>query len=165
MANIITGARIIFSIFLLFTETFSPSFYILYVAAGVSDMIDGPVARSTNTVSEFGSALDSVADFIFVIVCFIKLLPVIKLSTFAYFLIAIVFCIKMINIIRIYKKCRKLIIPHTSLNRFTGVLLFILPLTLQFAEVKYSSLIVCITALAAALDECQYIRKNYLDMR
>lgn len=39
-------------------------------------MIDGTVARKTNTVSEFGSRLDTVADFIFVVVCLIKLLPI-----------------------------------------------------------------------------------------
>lgn len=39
-------------------------------------MIDGTVARKTNTVSEFGSRLDTVADFIFMVVCLIKLLPI-----------------------------------------------------------------------------------------
>jgi hypothetical protein len=34
---------------------FSPAFYALYIASGVSDMIDGTVARKTGTASEFGS--------------------------------------------------------------------------------------------------------------
>ena len=50
MANIITGIRIVCSIALLFCPVFSPAFYALYLTAGVSDMIDGTVARKTGTV-------------------------------------------------------------------------------------------------------------------
>ena len=59
MANIITCIRIICSIVLLFCPVFSPVFYALYITAGVSDMLDGAVARKTGTVSEFGSKLDT----------------------------------------------------------------------------------------------------------
>ena len=64
MANIITSIRILCSIALLFCQSLSPTFYLLYVVAGFTDMIDGTVARKTNTVSEIGSKLDTVADFI-----------------------------------------------------------------------------------------------------
>ena len=63
MANIITGIQILCSISLLAVSTFSKSFYILYLIAGVSDMIDGTVARKTGTANDFGSKFDSTADF------------------------------------------------------------------------------------------------------
>ncbi len=44
MANFITGLRIVFSVVLLFCPALSPAFYALYIAAGVTDMIDGAVA-------------------------------------------------------------------------------------------------------------------------
>ena len=44
MANIITGCRILCSILLLFVPAFSPLFYILYLVAGFTDMIDGTIA-------------------------------------------------------------------------------------------------------------------------
>ena len=62
---------------MLFCQVFSPAFYSFYIVAGVSDMIDGIVARNTGTASEFGSKLDTVADIVFVAVCLIKMLPVI----------------------------------------------------------------------------------------
>ena len=65
MANVITGLRILVSAVLLFCPVFSPIFYVLYLIAGLSDMADGIVARKTNSVSEFGSRLDGVADFVF----------------------------------------------------------------------------------------------------
>lgn len=63
MANVITSLRIIGSMALLLYPALSTSFYALYIATGITDMIDGTVARKTNTVSEFGSKLDTVADF------------------------------------------------------------------------------------------------------
>ena len=44
MANIITGCRILCSIFLLFVPVLYPIFYFLYLVAGFTDMIDGTIA-------------------------------------------------------------------------------------------------------------------------
>lgn len=94
MANIITGIRIVLSVALLFCPALSPMFYVLYIAAGFSDMIDGAVARKTDTVSEFGSRLDTIADIVFVVVCLIKLLPVLDFPFWIYIWIAIIAFIK-----------------------------------------------------------------------
>ena len=77
MANVITGIRIICSVALLFCTPLSGMFYVLYLTAGLTDMADGTIARRTNSVSEFGTKLDTFADFVFVVVCLIKLIPVI----------------------------------------------------------------------------------------
>ena len=66
---------------MLFFPALSPVFYILYIIAGVSDMIDGTIARKTDTVREFGSKLDTAADFVLVVVCLIKLIPIIHVPT------------------------------------------------------------------------------------
>ena len=79
MANIITGCRVLGSILLLFFPAFSSWFYILYLFCGFTDMIDGSIARKTNSSSKFGARLDSVADFTFVVVCLVKLLPMMQL--------------------------------------------------------------------------------------
>ena len=73
IANAITSLRIIGSVVLLFFDVSSLPFYITYLLCGFSDMIDGTIARKTNAVTEFGSKLDTVADFVFVAVCLIKL--------------------------------------------------------------------------------------------
>lgn len=73
-----------YSIAILFFPTLSTTFYALYIAAGFSDMIDGAVARKTDTVSKFGSQLDTFADILFVVVCLIKLLPVLDIPVWLY---------------------------------------------------------------------------------
>ena len=77
IANIITGLRILCSILLLFFPVFGAGFYIIYLLCGFSDMIDGTVARKTNSISEFGSKIDTIADLVFVAVSLIKLFPII----------------------------------------------------------------------------------------
>ena len=158
MANFITGLRIICSIALLFCPELSPVFYVLYLIAGFTDMIDGTVARKTNTVSELGSKLDMVADFILVVVCLIKLLPIMDIPTWAYVWIAIIALIKVINIVYGYVMQRKFVAVHSFMNKVTGVLLFILPITLHFIDVKYSAVVVCAVATFSAIQEGHYIR-------
>lgn len=79
IANILTGCRISGSILLLFFPVFSIGFYITYLLCGFSDMIDGTIARKTNSTSKFRSQLDTVADLIFVVVSLIKLMPAIQI--------------------------------------------------------------------------------------
>ena len=99
MANIITGTRIICSRALLFIPAFSPAFYTLYIAAGISDMTDGAVARKTGTVSEFGTKLVTAADFILAAVCLIKLIPVIHVPKWLIIWMIVIVVIKAINLI------------------------------------------------------------------
>ena len=62
-------------------------------------MIDGVIARKTGSVSEFGSTLDSVADFVFITVCLIKLLPVLTISTQLWIWVGMIAVTKIINVI------------------------------------------------------------------
>ena len=158
MANLITRKRIICSIALLFCPVLSTSFYALYIVVGITDMIDGTVARKTNSVSEFGSKLDTVADFVFVAVCIIKLIPVLNVETWMYIWIAVIFVIKVINIVSGYVMQKKLVAVHSVINKVAGALLFALPLTLRFIELRYSAVVVCAVATFAAVQEGHFIR-------
>ncbi|MDO5132671.1 MAG: CDP-alcohol phosphatidyltransferase family protein [Eubacteriales bacterium] len=160
MANIITGFRILISIAMLFCPVFSPVFYMLYLIAGLSDMIDGTIARKMNTVSESGARFDTLADTVFVVVCMIKLLPVISMPAWLCGWIVMIALIKIINIISGYIVQKKLAAVHSVMNKVTGVLLFILPLTLSFVPLKYSAVAVCAIATFAAVQEGHFIRKK-----
>ena len=64
IANIVTGSRKIFSLPLLLVPLLSVWFYLLYLFCGLTDMIDGAIARKTGAVSKFGARLDTVADLL-----------------------------------------------------------------------------------------------------
>ena len=158
MANIITGFRILCSIALLFFPVFSPAFYALYIAAGLSDMVDGTVARKTGTVSDFGSKLDTAADFVLVAVCLIKMIPALNIPKWLTIWIAVIALIKVINVVSGYAMHKKLVVAHTVMNKVTGVLLFILPLTITIIDLKYSGAFVSLIATFTAVQEGHFIR-------
>ncbi len=160
MANIITCIRIVLSAALLFCPALSPVFYGVYIAAGFSDMIDGAVARKTGTVSELGSKLDTMADIVFTVVCLIKLLPVLDVPVCLYVWIAVIAVIKLINTAIGYARQKKFVAVHSVINKVTGGLLFILPLTLAFIDWKYSAAVVCAVATIAAANESCLIRSG-----
>lgn len=160
MANIITGCRILCSILLLFVPAFSSTFYIMYLVAGFTDMVDGPIARKTNTANEFGSRLDTIADIVFVAACMIKLLPVLTIPTWLCIWIGVIAIIKVFNIISGYIVQKKLVAKHTIMNKVTGAVLFILPLTLSVVDLKYSGGFICTIAILAAIQEGYLIRNE-----
>ncbi|MBR0342854.1 MAG: CDP-alcohol phosphatidyltransferase family protein [Oscillospiraceae bacterium] len=158
MANAITGLRILVSAGLLFSPAFSPIFYVLYLIAGLSDMADGIIARKTNSVSEFGSRFDGVADFVFAVVCLIKILPETDIPMWLYVWIAIIALIRIINIISGYAMQKRYVSVHTAMNKVTGIMLFILPLTLSAIPIKYTGIPICSVATFAAVQEGHFIR-------
>ncbi len=158
MANTITGIRIVLSITLLFCTAFSPMFYALYTVAGFSDMIDGAVARKTDTVSELGSKLDAIADIVFVAVCLVKLLPVLDVPVWLYIWTAVIAMIKLFNIAIGYIRQKEFTAVHSVMNKVTGGMLFLFPLTLTVINLKYSAVVVCAVATTAAIQE-GYLRK------
>ena len=158
MANIITGCRILCSILLLFFPAFSLAFHVTYLLCGFSDMIDGVVARKTNSNGSFGARFDTVADFIFMIVVWYKLLPVIHIPQWMWIWIIIIAAVKLSNIIWGLLRRKVFISVHSILNKVTGFVLFLLPLTIQFAELKYSFAAICFIATFSAIQEGYYIR-------
>lgn len=161
IANIITGCRILCSIFMLFFPVFSLPFYITYLLCGLSDMVDGTVARRTNSISAFGARLDTIADFIFAAASLLKLLPAIHTPLWLWGWIVAIAGLKISNMVWGFIFRKSLISLHTALNKVTGLLLFLLPLTPHFINLAYSCAAVCSIATFAAIQEGYYMRTGH----
>lgn len=146
MPNILTGSRIGQHI-----AVFSPAFYIIYLFCGLTDIADGAITRKTNKTGKFGAQFDSTAEFIFAMVCLIKLLPAINLPPPLLIWVLIIFIIKCANILFGILKHKPFAADHTAANKITGFLLFLLPLTLSFIDIKYSGSLLCLAATYAAI--------------
>ena len=157
IANILTGCRIFGSILLLFFPVFSTAFYIIYLFCGFSDMVDGTIARKTNSTGKFGSQLDTIADLVFVVVSMIRLLPAIYLPGWLWVWSGVIAVIKIVNIIWGFVSKKRFIALHTIMNKVTGLLLFLLPLTIPFLELNYLAIAVCSIATLSAIQEGFYI--------
>ncbi len=160
VANILTGSRIGVALILLFTKPFSIWFYVLYIFCGVTDMVDGAVARKTHTESKRGEALDSAADLIFILVCFVKILPVINIQLWLWIWIAAIGLIKGSNLVSGWAYHRRTLFLHTIANKVTGLLLFLLPLSFSFVDIHYGAVLVCGVATFAAVQEGHLLRSG-----
>ena len=121
-------------------------------------MVDGTVARETNTVSEFGSKLDTIADFVFVVICLVKLIPIFDLPTWLWIWVGMIAIIKAINVFSGFVIQKRFVAQHTIMNKLTGGVLFIFPLILPYIDMKYGAIVVCVLATFAAIQEGYRIR-------
>ncbi len=115
---------------LLFCPVFSPVFYALYL----------------------------IADLVFVAVCLIKILPEMDIPIWLYIWTAIIALIKVINIISGYVMHKRYVAVHTTMNKVTGVLLFMFQLTVSIVPLVYTGIPICAVATFAAVQEGHFIR-------
>lgn len=153
MANAVTGVRLICSLLLLAVPPWSGRFLALYLACGLSDLLDGAIARRTGTATPLGARLDTLADLVFAAVCLARLLPLLPLPGWLWGWTAGIAVVKLLNLLSGLLRRRHLVVEHTVLNKITGALLFALPLTLGWVNPTVSGSLVCLAASCAALQE------------
>ena len=158
LPNIITLLRIAGSLGLLLCDVKGVVFWIIYALGGISDIVDGWLARKLKCVNKTGALLDSVADICFVACCAWKLLPILELPQLLWLWAGVIVVIKVVNqfsALVIYRRC---CFPHTIANKATGFLLFIaVPMTF-WSIIPLA--IVAAVATFAAIQEGHYIRTN-----
>lgn len=71
LANVITLSRIVFAVSMILAVPFLPLFWMFCLLAGISDIVDGYVARKFNSQCAMGAKLDSIADLVFALSIFI----------------------------------------------------------------------------------------------
>ncbi|PKM62651.1 MAG: CDP-alcohol phosphatidyltransferase [Firmicutes bacterium HGW-Firmicutes-21] len=157
--NILSVLRIIFSFILLFLKPFGGLFYAVYIFCGLSDMLDGYIARKTKSVSRFGSVLDSIGDMVFCAVMLYIFIPVITAYTFIIIWVIGIAVLRIISIATGYFKYRKITFLHTYLNKLTGFIIFCVPLLYKVIDINILFIIPCSIASISAIEELIIIVK------
>lgn len=159
IADSITLSRILFSALLLFFPPSSFPFALFYLLCGISDVLDGFIARKLHTESEEGARLDSAADLFFALIYAVRILPRLNLPLWVWLWTAGIAAVKITGILAAGRKEQRLYIEHSFGNKLTGFLAFLLPLTSCIADVKYGAILVCTAATAAAIGEMRKIKE------
>ena len=141
---------------LLFCSPARVAFWVIYGLCGVSDMVDGYLARKLHAESKAGAVLDSVADICFVVCCAIKLIPVLQIPSWLWIWAGVIVLIKLVNQASALATYKRLCFPHTGANRLTGLLLF-LSVPMTFWSVIPIAFVAGI-ATFAAIQEGHFIR-------
>ena len=154
--NIISALRILGAIGLLFFYPASAAFWVIYGFCGISDMLDGYLARKLHAESKTGAVLDSVADICFVACCTIRLIPVLHIPTWLWIWAGVIVAIKIVSQISALIVCKRFCFPHTKANKLTGLLLFLSVPAVFWSIVPLA--IVAGVATFAAVQEGHFIR-------
>jgi len=159
LPNIISALRIVGSVGLLFCNVAGWQFWTLYVFCGLSDMVDGWLARRLHAESKTGSILDSIADLLFVACCAIQLLPTMSIPSWLWIWAGIILIIKIVNQIIALTRIKQFCLPHTIANKLTGFLLFLTVPTISWRIIPIA--IVALIATFAAIQEGYSISTGY----
>ena len=149
LPNIITTIRILGTVVMIFTTSFTVPFYAVYITCGVTDVLDGFVARHFKLTSEFGAKLDSMADLFFFFITLVKTLPVlwVTLPKNIWVIFGIVLFLRLIMYLKYAIKDHEFGSEHTYLNKLTGLTVFGIALIIKTPiAVPY-----CYTSVSIAL--------------
>ena len=164
-ADTITAVRMAASLILLILPLRSAWFLVVYTLTGLTDALDGWLARKTGTVSEFGARLDSVADLLFYGVLLLRLFPVLwqALPAMIWYAVAAVVLVRLAAYAVAAVKYHRFASLHTWLNKLTGGAVFLLPYVLARSTGVTYSWAACALALAASLEELaiHFYQKEY----
>ena len=158
LPNIITLLRIAGSLGLLLCDVANAAFWIIYGLCGISDIADGWLARKQKCVTKTGALLDSLADICFVACCAWKFLPILELPQWLWLWAGVIVVIKVVNQLSALVMYGHCCFPHTTANKVTGFLLFIVvPMT--FRSIVPIAIVASV-ATFAAIHEGHFIRTN-----
>ncbi len=153
--NFITCIRLLGTVALPFTSLFSMEFYVVYTICGISDILDGWLARILKQNSEFGSRLDSVADLLFYFVMLLMVFPVLwkKLPWQIWIAVAFIIVLRLVSYCLAAVKYRCFASVHTYANKVTGLLMFTVPYFLPLPFMAIGCIIVCAATMLSSIEE------------
>lgn len=157
--NCITSLRIIGALCMIFTPIFTMPFYVVYTFCGITDVLDGFIARMTKQTTEFGAKLDSVSDLLFYAVMLHKIFPhLINATEVMPVMMISLISVRILSYTIAAIKYHKFASLHTYMNKLTGFCAFTLPYFLnERIDTYIGNDIVCYivygVAMLAAIEE------------
>lgn len=120
---------------------------------GATDILDGSIARLTKHTSAFGAALDSIADFIFIMVMLYIMIPIIDIYAWIQLWLICISIVKLMSLLIGFARHHSLAFLHTYMNKFAGALLFAFPLLYDWLGMSMTAILLCSISSIAAVEE------------
>lgn len=153
-ADIVTSSRIVLAIALFFFTDITAPYLIIYFICGITDAIDGPIARKLQTVSEHGALLDTIGD-VLTYVSFAKIM-IAKQAIPAWIIIWFVSAAVGILLSGLIAQVRfgKFYVVHSLFGKVMGFFAFLLPYAAYFDKTILCCCAVCTAATISAVESC-----------
>ena len=153
--NIITCVRILGTVALVFIEPFCVPFYIVWTICGVSDVLDGTVARMTKQESKFGARLDSIADIMFYLLMLYRVLPTLiaVLPHWIWIIVCAIALTRSAAYVTALIKYKRFASLHSYLNKLSGFMLFLVPYFIFMSWFWIYCVVLCGIGLLSSIEE------------
>lgn len=153
--NIITCVRILGTIALVFIEPFCVPFYVIWTICGVSDVLDGTVARMTKQESKFGARLDSMADIMFYLLMLYRVLPTLiaVLPRWIWIIVCVIAVTRSAAYVTALIKYKRFASLHSYLNKLSGFMLFLVPYFIFMSWFWIYCVVLCGIGLLSSIEE------------
>lgn len=162
LANIITMARIIGTLSLWLLKPLDSAWLIVYGLCGVSDVVDGTLARRLGIQSRFGARLDSASDLLFYGTMLLQLLPCLYevLPHWFWFLVGAVCLTRIVDYSYAAIRFHRFAATHAILNKLSGFMIFLVPYTMYLGKpfVYYACSVAGVTFAAAVYELGYHLR-------
>ncbi|AZO95375.1 CDP-alcohol phosphatidyltransferase family protein [Halocella sp. SP3-1] len=152
--NTLSIFRILFSGLLIVSFPYKTIFILIYLLSGLTDVLDGFIARKYNIETKLGAKLDSIADIAFYTVLLIIFFVWFRNILIEYkWLIIITITIRISTIIIGIVKYKNIVFIHTVANKITGLMIYCIPIYIFLLNSNILILVTTITSIISALEE------------
>lgn len=153
LPNLLTLLRFPLALGLLPMRTLSPAFLVLYLLCGVTDVLDGALARRWSVCSDAGARLDSAADLLLAAVLVFKLWPALALDAPLIACAAGVALCRFAAALTAKLRFGRFGFLHTYANKAAGVLLALVPFVLALSPARWPLVVLLLVTGISALEE------------
>ncbi len=153
LPDALSAARGVLALALPFVVDRAALLVVLYLLAGLTDVLDGPLARRLGTAGPRGARVDSVADvLLFVVATWLVARALGSDAVPLLLAAAVVAALKVAAVVVGVVRFGHLVMRHTTANRVAGVAVFAAPL---LAVAGWAGALWCVVGVAgaAAVDE------------
>ena len=141
-------------------EPFSAFFWSCYCLGGISDLLDGFVARKLDSHSDAGARLDSVADAVFAAAIAVTAIRSIPLPGWMWLCVCAIAFLRIVGYVIGFCKYRTFSSLHTYANKAAGVLIFAFPILFVTIGLTAAGVLLCVAAFVSSLEEVVITAKS-----
>ena len=145
--------RIPLSAAMLVVPPFSALFWVLYLSGGLTDILDGFLARKLHLESAIGAKLDSIADFAFAGCLTIYAVKNLNIPRWLWLCALVIALPHFVSYGIGFYKYRAFTALHTWANKLTGILIFTAPILYCLFGLRVTGVILCTAAFVSACEE------------
>jgi CDP-diacylglycerol--glycerol-3-phosphate 3-phosphatidyltransferase len=154
LPNLLSLLRLVLSLPLVLMPPHSPVFYAIYIYCGLSDAIDGPLARRLGVDDATGALMDSLADFAFFLAILAILIRAFSVELAPWLPgILIIVLFRATTLIVTTLRTGTPFFIHTLANKAAGVAVFLLPPLMALGLRAVAIIPVLAVCILSALEE------------